>query len=144
MKYNVLLHSWKAFCPDSLIAVGNSRRQVYENLPNRDVHQRCRDAGVQLEGGEGYPPKTGGKQVLLPQLFHKNSPPPTQANLGDFPSSLAAHVKKKQSAFEAMQKNEGEAKTLTGRCFVVPAGKSNTYITAASQIRSLKISSSIQ
>lgn len=46
VKYNVPLHSWKLFCPDSLIAVGDSRCQDYEQLPNRDVHQQ-RDAGLQ-------------------------------------------------------------------------------------------------
>lgn len=56
----------EAFCPDSLIAVGNSRRQVYEHLPNRDVHQRCGDAGLQHtqregERGKGNPLKTCGK-----------------------------------------------------------------------------------
>lgn len=50
VKYNVPLHSWKT-CPDSLIAVGNSRRQVYEHLPNRDVHQRwCCFTAERVEG----------------------------------------------------------------------------------------------
>lgn len=60
VKYNVPLHSWKASCPDSLIAVGNSRLQTYEHLPNRDVHQLRGDAGLQ-QRWEGSPPETWGK-----------------------------------------------------------------------------------
>lgn len=74
------LHSWKHSAPTSLIAAGNSRRQVYEHLPNGDVHQRRGRCWFYSRArGEGNPLKTS-----LAQPLHKHSPPPTRHNLRDF------------------------------------------------------------
>lgn len=136
VKYNVPLHSWKASCPDKLIAGGNSRRQIHEYLPNRDVHQRTVMQVYSSEMRGGNPPEKT-RTSLRADSRKLTSAYSTQAG--------RLHVKKSTSACmrgsaDREVKPEQWRKVSASLPLEGAAGQTPT---GAAKIHSLKISSSI-
>lgn len=114
VKYNVPLFSWKLLCPDSLVAVGNQRRQDYELLPNRDVHQQQRVK-------RGVPSRLLGKPAPLSR-FTKPHLHPHEATWEPF---LSSSEKATMSVCEA---TEAETEAALKNFLAVPVGEPETSV----------------